>query len=384
MAEKRKDNKGRVLRTGESQRSNGSYMYRYTDPNGKRRYIYDKDLNSLREQIKKIEKDLQDGIDFEAGNITVIELLEKYLHQKRNLKKQTKVAYEQILSNIRKHKIANRKVKDIKTSDAKEFYISLHDSGLSRGTISNYRNLLRPAFAMAVEDELIRKNPFETNLSFIQNDAVTKIALTETQEKLFLKFIEGHKTLKKYYDIDVILFETGLRVGEMVGITTDCIDLKNRTLKIKQQICMGFHGDPFISDTKTKSGEREIYISDKAYRSFVNLLQRRKSFPEKIIDGRGKFLLLSDTNCGIIPASTIRYHLKTASAKIKKIHPDFPEVTPHICRHTFCTKMIDKGIDPKTLQYLMGHANVSITLDRYTHKSNEKALETMKIITASG
>lgn len=384
MAEKRKDNKGRVLRTGESQRSNGSYMYRYTDPNGKRRYIYDKDLNSLREQIKKIEKDLQDGIDFEAGNITVIELLEKYLHQKRNLKKQTKVAYEQILSNIRKHKIANRKVKDIKTSDAKEFYISLHDSGLSRGTISNYRNLLRPAFAMAVEDELIRKNPFETNLSFIQNDAVTKIALTETQEKLFLKFIEEHKTLKKYYDIDVILFETGLRVGEMVGITTDCIDLKNRTLKIKQQICMGFHGDPFISDTKTKSGEREIYISDKAYRSFVNLLQRRKSFPEKIIDGRGKFLLLSDTNCGIIPASTIRYHLKTASAKIKKIHPDFPEVTPHICRHTFCTKMIDKGIDPKTLQYLMGHANVSITLDRYTHKSNEKALETMKIITASG
>lgn len=384
MAEKRKDNKGRVLRTGESQRSNGSYMYRYTDPNGKRRYIYDKDLNSLREQIKKIEKDLQDGIDFEAGNITVIELLEKYLHQKRNLKKQTKVAYEQILSNIRKHKIANRKVKDIKTSDAKEFYISLHDSGLSRGTISNYRNLLRPAFAMAVEDELIRKNPFETNLSFIQNDAVTKIALTETQEKLFLKFIEEHKTLKKYYDIDVILFETGLRVGEMVGITTDCIDLKNRTLKIKQQICMGFHGDPFISDTKTKSGEREIYISDKAYRSFVNLLQRRKSFPEKIIDGKGKFLLLSDTNCGIIPASTIRYHLKTASAKIKKIHPDFPEVTPHICRHTFCTKMIDKGIDPKTLQYLMGHANVSITLDRYTHKSNEKALETMKIITASG
>lgn len=384
MAEKRKDNKGRVLRTGESQRSNGSYMYRYTDPNGKRRYIYDKDLNSLREQIKKIEKDLQDGIDFEAGNITVIELLEKYLHQKRNLKKQTKVAYEQILSNIRKHKIANRKVKDIKTSDAKEFYISLHDSGLSRGTISNYRNLLRPAFAMAVEDELIRKNPFETNLSFIQNDAVTKIALTETEEKLFLKFIEEHKTLKKYYDIDVILFETGLRVGEMVGITTDCIDLKNRTLKIKQQICMGFHGDPFISDTKTKSGEREIYISDKAYRSFVNLLQRRKSFPEKIIDGKGKFLLLSDTNCGIIPASTIRYHLKTASAKIKKIHPDFPEVTPHICRHTFCTKMIDKGIDPKTLQYLMGHANVSITLDRYTHKSNEKALETMKIITASG
>lgn len=384
MSEKRKDNKGRILRTGESQRSNGSYMYRYTDINGKRKYIYDKDLNSLRDQIRKIEKDLQDGIDFEAGNITVLELLEKYLYQKRNLKKQTKVAYEQILSNIRKHKIANRKVKNIKTSDAKEFYISLHDSGLSKGTISNYRNILRPAFAMAVEDELIRKNPFETNLSFIQNDAVTKIALTEAQERLFLKFVEEHKTLKKYYDIDVILFETGLRVGEMVGITTDCIDLKSRTLKIKQQVCMGFHGDPFISDTKTKSGEREIYISDKAYRSFVNLLQRRKAFPEKIIDGKGKFLLLSNTNCGIIPANTIRYHLKTASAKIKAIHPDFPEVTPHICRHTFCTRMIDKGIDPKTLQYLMGHANVSITLDRYTHKSNEKALETMKAIMASG
>lgn len=383
MAEKRKDNKGRILRAGESQRSNGSYMYRYTDINGKRKYIYDKDLNSLRNQIKKIEKDLQDGIDFEAGNITVIELLEKYLGQKRNIKKQTKSQYEQILSNIRKHKIANRKVKDIKKSDAKEFYISLHDSGLSKGTISNYRNILRPAFAIAVDDELIRKNPFETDLSFLQNDATLKTALTEVQEDLFLQFIEKHKTLNKYYDIDVILFETGLRVGEMVGITTDCIDLKNRTLKIKQQVCMGFHGQPFVSDTKSKSGEREIYISDKAYKSFVNLLNRRKSFPEKIIDGKGKFLLLSDTNCGIVPASTIRYHLKTASAKIKTVHPDFPEVTPHICRHTFCTKMIEKGIDPKTLQYLMGHANISITLDRYTHKSNDKAIEAMKNIIAS-
>lgn len=384
MAEKRKDNKGRILRAGESQRSNGSYMYRYTDINGKRRYIYDKDLNSLRNQIKKIEKDLQDGIDFEAGNITVIELLEKYLCQKRNIKKQTKASYNQILSNIRKHKIANRKVKDIKKSDATEFYISLHDSGLSKGTISNYRNLLRPAFAMAVDDELIRKNPFETNLSFLQNDAVVKMALTEMQEQQFLKFIEGHKTLKKYYDIDVILFETGLRVGEMVGLTTDCIDLKNRTLQVKHQVGMGFHGEPYVSATKSKSGEREIYISDKAYQAFVNLLKRRKSFPEKIIDGKGKFLLLSDTNCGIIPANTIRYHLKTASAKIKATYPDFPEVTPHICRHTFCTKMIDRGIDPKTLQYLMGHANVSITLDRYTHKSSEKAIEAMRDVMISG
>ena len=82
----RKDAKGRVLKAGESQRKDGSYMYRYTDIRGERRSVYAKDLKKLREKEQIIQKDLNAGIDYRAGNVTVIELVQRYLGLKKNLK----------------------------------------------------------------------------------------------------------------------------------------------------------------------------------------------------------------------------------------------------------------------------------------------------------
>lgn len=127
MSEKRKDSKGRILKDGESQRKNGSYMYRYTDIHKKRQYVYAKTLTELRKQEEIIKWDLADGIDYSAGEISVIELVDRYINLKRDLKENSKRAYGTAINRIRTSDFGQRRVKDIKPSDAKGWYVELYD-----------------------------------------------------------------------------------------------------------------------------------------------------------------------------------------------------------------------------------------------------------------
>ena len=99
--QRRKDNKGRVLKTGESQRKDGSYMYRYTDIYGNRKSTYAPDLNTLREKEDEIQRALNDGIVFQSTNITVIELFENFLGLKQNIRETTKLTYTNVLSCLK-------------------------------------------------------------------------------------------------------------------------------------------------------------------------------------------------------------------------------------------------------------------------------------------
>ena len=141
MAEKRKDKKGRILKDGESYRSDGRYMYRYTDIRGNRKCIYAQTL---------------DGIDQAAGSITVLALVERYIPQRQGVRYNTKVGYNFVLNLLKKEDFAYRQIKDIKPSDAKQWFIKLHDDGYKYSSITTVRGVLRPAFEMAVEDDIVR------------------------------------------------------------------------------------------------------------------------------------------------------------------------------------------------------------------------------------
>ena len=129
MSEKRKDNKGRILRTGESQRKDLIYQYRYTDIRGKRQTIYSSDLKELREKEKTIQKQLDDGIDYAAGKITVLALLERYISLKQGVRYNTKVGYNFVLNLVKKEDFGYRQIRDIKVSDAQQWIMKLHNDG---------------------------------------------------------------------------------------------------------------------------------------------------------------------------------------------------------------------------------------------------------------
>lgn len=365
---KRKDKKGRVLRAGERQRSNGAYEYRYQDEKNVTRSIYAKTLDELREKEEQIQKDLSDGIDIEGSNITVSELVDLYMGLKRKLGPNSIRAYQTAVNRIKDDPFGSRKICSVKKLDAKRFYVKLHDSGLKQNTIGVYHAILRPAFEMAVDDDLIRKNPFKFTLAdVLPNDAELRNALTKEQQAAFLTFIREHGS-GNYYDDIVILLECGLRVSELYGLTKKDIDFEKRCIHVNRQLCRTAERPYFIKDPKTSCGIRCIPMSETAYQTFRHIFENRKQPKiEWIVDGYSGFLFL-DKNGRPKTAMHLQNYLRCMEAKYVKLHGKKPpHVSPHVLRHTFCTNMQQAGIDVKSLQYLMGHSHASVTLDVYTH-----------------
>ena len=125
----------------------------------------------LREQIKRINRDLQDLIAPDGGQITVLGLVKKYINQKRGVKLSTQAGYGTVINFLEKEPFGARKIDQVRLSDAKEWLIKLQrEDGKSYSTLHTIRGVLRPAFQMAVDDDIIRKNPFDFLLANVVVD----------------------------------------------------------------------------------------------------------------------------------------------------------------------------------------------------------------------
>lgn len=380
MSEKRKDNKGRILRTGESQRKDLIYQYRYTDIHGKRQTVYSSDLKELREKEKEIQKQLDEGIDYAAGNVTVIALLERYISLKQGVRYNTKVGYNFVLNLVRKEDFGYRQIRDIKVSDAQKWIMKLHEDGKGYSTITSVRGVVKPAFQMAYNEDIIRRNPFDFKLvDVVPNDSQKRIAMTEEQQTLWMSFIREDKTYTKYYDEFVVLLGTGMRVSEFCGLTKGDLDFGNRRIRVDHQLVRERGGKYYVEKTKTECGCRFIPMTEEVYQGLKNILAHRKQLKtEMIVDGYSGFIML-DKNGNPKVALHIENEMRWAMKKYKKLHPDspLPHITPHVFRHTFCTNYANDGMDIKNLQYLMGHSDAGVTLNVYTHASYAHAAEQM-------
>lgn len=389
MSEKRRDNKNRILRDGESQRSDGRYMYKYIDNFGNLKYLYSwrlvstdktpsgkKEQLSLRDQIKLIQKDLNENINSAGSNITVLNLVKKYISQKVGVRENTKANYKTVINTISKDEFGYRKINEIKTSDAKEWLIQLQKNGKRYSTLHNIRGVVRPAFEMAVQDDLIRKNPFNFLFSeVVLNDSVARQAITKEQEKRFLHFLKHDPYYYRYYDAIYFLFKTGLRISEFCGLTVNDIDLENNIINIERQLQYRGKEKYWIEKVKTENGRRKIPVSDKntgLIECMHRLIENRKTpIKEPIIDGISGFLFFGEKGRPLVGFQWSKIFFY-AVQKFNSIYKEeLPNITPHICRHTYCTNMVKAGVGPKALQKLMGHSSIEITLDIYTHYNLE-------------
>ena len=393
MSEIRKDSKGRRLATGESQDKDGRYRYKYNDSFGKRKSVYSwrltesdpypkgkrKDI-SLREKEKEVEKALRNAVATSGGNMTVLELVQKYISQKRGVKHNTQANYNFVINVIKKEEFGAKRIDTIKLSDAKAWLIKLQDDGRGYSSIHSIRGVVRPAFQMAVDDDLIRKNPFEFQLAtVVVNDSVTREAITRKQQREFLRFIKEDKHFCKYYDGIYILFNTGLRVSEFVGLTANDIEFDKQRIKIDHQLQRTRNMKYEILTPKTEKGERYVPMQKDVADCFRRIIQNRKHPKiEPMIDGYSGFLFLDKNDMPMVALHWEKYfqHIREKYNSIYKVQ--MPCITPHVCRHTFCSNMAKSGMNPKTLQYIMGHSDIGVTLNTYTHLQFEDALEEMK------
>lgn len=376
--ERRKDKKGKVLKTGESQRKDGRYCYRYMGLDGKRKYIYDMDLNSLREKERQINRDIEDKIY--SNDITMNDCFDRYMSVRVNLKEGTKHKY--ILEYdrwIRNTWFGKKMISAIKKTDVLLFYKEKSEI-LSDGTIRILNKYIHSALELAVDDDLIRKNPAD-NCTKEYMGSKPREALTKEQTLNFLEFADNYEGGKAYLLAVKIMLGTGLRVGEITGLTWNDLDFKGRTINVDKQftiIAGGGRHEYHISKPKTESGIRKVPMSD----DVMEMLNKHKkdTYFESVkfganIDGYSGFVFHTRTGLPILPSRINEYINEVVAAYNDSRKDKLPKISCHIMRHTFCTRMAELGINPKSLQYIMGHSNYKTTADIYITETNEHATE---------
>lgn len=383
----RRDSKHRLLRAGESIRADGKYQFKY-HIGGKAKFVYSwrleptdklpagkKPTPSLRELEKQVGYDLESQHDPLKKNLTVIELTERYLSTKTGTKPSTAANYNFVMNILRKEEFGTKKISQIKTSDAKLFLIKLQSDGKGYSTVKTVRGILRPAFRMAVDDDILNKNPFGFQLAgVVINDSITREAISREDMRRFLKFVHDDNCYCKYYEAVYILFHTGLRISEFCGLTLKDIDLQNKVLNIDHQLQRTSDMTYRIESTKTKAGTRKLPLTDDVVECFRAIIEDREPPKrEKMIDGYAGFLYY-DTNGMPLVAMHWEHRFKHMVKRYNEIYRlQMPSITPHVCRHTYCSNMAKSGMNPKTLQYLMGHSDIRVTLNTYTHLGLEDA-----------
>ena len=388
---KRRDKKNRVLRRGESQRPDGKYQFKYSI-DGIPHFVYSwrleptdkmpegkKPTPSLREMEKAIGRDIESQLDPTCRNMTVMELVERYLSTKTGVKPSTKQNYGVIKNLLAKEEFSRKRIKEVKTSDAKLFLIKMQSDGKRHSTIKSVRGVLRPAFQMAVDDDLLVKNPFGFELAgVVVNDSVTREAITRDQMRKFLKFVHDDNVYCKYYEAVYILFHTGMRISEFCGLTIKDIDFEHNVVTIDHQLQRMSNMERIIEPTKTRAGTRKLPITEDVAMMFRAIIEDRpKPKTEKMVCGYSGFLYLDKND---LPEVALHWehrfrHMVNRYNEIYRVQ--MPKITPHVCRHTYCSNMAKAGMNPKTLQYLMGHSDIGVTMNTYTHLGLEDAQDEM-------
>lgn len=372
MANKRKDKNRKVLRKGETQRKDNTYMYRWTNSEGKRSCIYANTLDELRKKEDEITREVSLGVSRTA--ITLNEQIEIYLKTKRNLANSTKENYDYYYNHsIKNSRVGKMKVSDLRKSDMLLFYHNLAEKGYSVGTIKILHKIIFPSLQLACDDNIIVKNPASGCMKAYSEDVEKKYALTFEEEKEFLDRIIARPRMARYYPMYAIMIYTGLRISELIGLTWNDVDMDKREIDINHQVqYRKYKGKTqfYANDTKTNAGKRIIPMTEDVYKMFVEQkkvwLKTTKDTSFEV-DGYRDFVFVSHRTGKCMSHSNIRRTMRAIVSMNPEREVQLPDISPHILRHTCCCRLAESGCDIKILQYIMGHTDIRTTMRVYNH-----------------
>ena len=391
---KRKDKDRIVLRTGEGQRPNGTYEYRWTDRTGKRRRIYAKTLELLRDKEEAIQKDKYDGIKAEARYLTVNDIFDTWRQLKRGLKDNTFQNYQYMYNLFVRPDFGKTRVSSLKKSDVKRFYNMLADERcLQASTIDSVHTVLHQVLDMAVDDAYIRVNPSDNVLKELKQSHIFKTekrrGLTKPEQELLLSFLKRNHTYSHWYPIIAVMVGTGLRVGEVTGLRWCDIDLDEGIIDVNHTLVYYAHRETKgkkgcyfnVNTPKTQAGIRQVPMLDFVKEAFIMEREYQNAMEihcEVMIDGYTDFVFVNRFGH--------TQHQGTLNKAIRRITRDcndevllkgennpvlLPHFSYHSLRHTFTTRMCEAGVNVKVIQDALGHADISTTLNIYADVTKE-------------
>ena len=381
------------LKTGETEKSNGGYEYRWTSADGKRHSIYAPTLEQLREMEEQIIVDKHDGIKADVKALTVNDCFKLWKELKRGVKDSTFQNYVYMYEMFVMPTFGKKRVVQVQRSDIKRFYNGLVDQKVLKiSTVDNIHNVLHQVFQVAVDDNYIRQNPTDRMLKELRvahgHEIEKRKALTLEQQELFFNYMKNTPQYRHWYPVFYIMANTGMRVGELTGLRWQDVDMENGIISVNHTLVYYNPRDELgtyfsINTPKTEAGCREIPMVAGVKEAFemIREYQQEAGIQSKArIDGYEDFIFVNkDGNM---------QHHGTLNKAIKRICRDcndqvlleqgiesnpvlLPNFSCHILRHTFATRLCESGINIKVIQDVLGHVDVSTTMDIYVDVMNE-------------
>lgn len=371
--------KGKELGKGITQRKDGLYQARFVNRFGKRQTIYAKTYNDITKKLRDSQYEDEKQLNIVNSNMTLDEWYVVWLETcKMNCRDTTKRTYK-IQYNRLREELGWRKLKDLNLVVIQKAFNHLKTDSSRR----DCKAVLVDMLNRAVEADLLNKNAaLSVNTKIERKEAVEKRVLTTEEIKLLYQSSKG----SQLYPFFVVALNTGMRIGEILGLTWDCVDFDNNMLRVEKTLChLSNNGNAIYEfhPPKSKAGKRNIPMS----KQVKEVLQEQKAWHDGILTrfqpqaGFENLVFTSKANHPL-NASNIRTAILYLVDRINEVNPaeKFERFTPHCLRHTFATNCIAKGMRPKTLQKLLGHNSLQMTMDLYCHVLDETLKEEMAIV----
>lgn len=390
--ERRKDNKRRVLKEGEYQRSSGTYEFKWRDKRGNRHSISAVTLEELREKELDVLRDVLDGVKVDKNNLTVNDMYNSWIQLKRGLKENTFSNYKYMYKMFVEPDFGKNRITDLKRSDVRGFYNFLaEEKHVQINTIDSIHTVLHQVLEIAVEDDYFRYNPSDNALKELKKavnfEVEKRRALTVSEQEIFEAFLRKKGQYHRWYPVFTVMLWTGMRVGEITGLRWCDIDLEEGSINVNHTLVYfdkrAEERCTFaINTTKTKAGERSIPMLPKVKEAFLMEKEYQRECgvkSESVVDGYRDFIFVN--RFGNVQ------HQGTLNKALRRIIRDcnfeildknkqndviiLPKFSNHSLRHTFTTRMCEAGVNIKAMQEILGHADAETTMDIYAEATKE-------------
>jgi len=383
------DKNGKPLPKGITLRSDGRYQARYAFQ-GKRRYLYDADLKNLQKRLRAAVYEVEHGIHANPDKITVKIWFDIWMeeYKKHSVKQLTISAYNNTFDRYIEKPLGKKKLNDVRPEHIQKLYNDMAKEEYSNATIELVGVVIGGMFKQAVKNGLLIKNPVgATTMPKKKEKKVIKVLSGDEQDKV-LGYVKGTDKEALF----VLCFSTGIRVGELAALTWNDIDFKNGNLSINKTLSYRGKDNYVLNGPKTLSGIREIPI----FPNVVKLLKKHK------VEQARQRLALGDKWQPVIEnlvftndfgeplrrrrvdsmittvVNSINKDEAREAAEEKREPVFMKDFTPHTMRHSFATRALENGMPPKVVQEILGHSNIAMTLDLYTHVLPKTKKEEMK------
>ncbi|MGN0331496.1 MAG: tyrosine-type recombinase/integrase [Lachnospiraceae bacterium] len=382
-----KDLKGKELGVGITQRKDGTYQARYTDRWGKRKTIYNKNLRELRKQLAEAVSNNEHFTSIKS-DITLDRWFDRWMevYKDKSIRPNTKREYTHIYKKNISPFLGYRNINSLVKSDIQLLIDKAHDNGYMYERQSKIKVILRDMLQRAVEDNLVVNNPV-SGIKLRADKQIKAEALTVDEQNTFFEYCQN-----TFYDnLFNVAVNTGLRPGELFALELSDVDLENGYIDVNKTLVYQKYLDDtgktfHVEPPKTKQSYRKVPINSVCREHLLKQFELKKIVANKRPKQQNNYLFVSKFNT---PLNSVMYSdaIKAVIREInltRALDNQFEIFSGHTLRHTFATRCFEAGVEPKVVQEWLGHASLKMTMDLYTHVTEDKsATDIEKIVTAN-